>query len=402
MHNKLFPVYEVGSMPKLNARVKAFRTQSNNTINDEDLQQIKNLAKKVQIDSKDILETLLQQKKDGRKLTKEEKQRVADFNALLNLKLQEICGLDFVYDGEARRCEMYRHCAKQIKGFEDYPEMLRSRGPDSWLASICSDVPTLNTHQDNIPEVKELQFVKKHAKNSIKVPLDDPYMIANMTGNRYFIEKFESTYDQEPQKLRYESKRALTLAIAQNVIRPQVEALVQSGANFIQLDIPSATIDLQHMPIMVEGINTVTRGFHKTKFSLHICYPKRVSLINKTGYELLFPHILKLNENVDHLSIELANGNQYREDLSIFAKYQRERKFELGIGVIDITLERQIKNLLETPEEVRDRILLSVEILKDPLLIYVAPDCGLRQVSLERTIEVFDTLSKGAELARKG
>lgn len=400
--SKLFPVYEVGSMPKLHARVKAFQGKAENPVSDDDLDQLKSFASRAQIDSKDVVEVLLNQRKEKRKLTPDEKKQVGDFNALLNLKLQEVTGLDYVYDGEARRSEMYRHCAKQVEGFEDYPEMLRSRGPDSWLASICSDNPQLNLNKADMPEVQELEFVKKNANATIKVPLDDPYMIANMTGNRFFVEKFKAQYDQEPQKLRYESKRALTLAIAKNVIRPQVEALVEIGANFIQLDIPSATIDLQHLPIMVEGINAVTEGFDDIKFSLHFCYPKRVSLIDKSGYELLFPHVLKLNENVNHFSLELANGDQYREDLNVFAKYHPERKFELGVGVVDITLERQTKGLLETPEEVRDRILLSAEILKDPSLVYVAPDCGLRQVSLQRTVDIFDLLVKGAELARRG
>ena len=193
----------------------------------------------------------------------------------------------------------------------------------------------------------------------------------------------------------------MTLAIAKNVIRPQVKVLVESGAKWIQLDIPSATIDLQHMPIMIEGINAVTEGFDEIKFSLHICYPKRVSLTNKSGYELLFPHVLDLAPNVNHFSIELANGKQYKEDLQCFAKYQSQRKFELGVGVIDITLEQQIQGKMETAEEIRDRILLSADILKDPSLIYVAPDCGLRQLSLDRSVRLLEVMIEGTELARR-
>ena len=152
--SKLFPVYEVGSMPKLHARVKAFQGKSENPVSDDDLQQLKGFASRAQIDSKDVVELLLTQRKEKRKLTPEEKRVVSDFNALLNLKLQEVTGLDYVYDGEARRSEMYRHCAKQVEGFEDYPEMLRSRGPDSWLASICSDNPHLNKEKGDMPEVQ--------------------------------------------------------------------------------------------------------------------------------------------------------------------------------------------------------------------------------------------------------
>lgn len=401
MKYNLFPVYEVGSMPKLNARVKAFQNKESSPVTDEDINQIEIFAKRARIESSRVTELLKKQRQEQRKLNPEEKKLLIDFNALLNLKLQESCGLDYVYDGEARRSEMYRHCAKQISGFEDYPEMLRSRGPDSWLASVCSSIPTLDLDESEMPEVKELQFVIANASHPVKVPLNDPYMIANMTGNRFFVEKLRNKYEQNPQKLRYEAKRELTLAIARNVTKPQVHALIKSGAKWIQLDIPSATIDLQHIPIMIEGINAVAEGIENIKFSLHICYPKRVSLTNKKGYDLLFPHVLKLHENIDHFSIELANGNQYMEDLRCFSQYQSERIFELGIGVADITLERQKEGKIESSKEIRDRILLSADILKDPSLIYVAPDCGLRQVSLHRTIEIFDLIVEGAKLARK-
>ena len=98
----------------------------------------------------------------------------------------------------------------------------------------------------------------------------------------------------------------------------------------------------------------------------------------------------------------MANGGQYEEDLAPFAKYQYERRFEIGAGVVDITLERQQQGLIETPEEVRNRIDRIVNVLKDPELVYVAPDCGLRQLSLERTVELFDVVVEGAELARRG
>jgi len=128
----------------------------------------------------------------------------------------------------------------------------------------------------------------------------------------------------------------------------------------------------------------------------------RVSLTGKRGYELLFPHILNLDTKVDHLSLELANGNQYKGDLTVFGRYRDQRRFEIGAGFVDITLERQQRNLIETPETVRDRILKVVDVLEDPSLVYAAPDCGLRQLSMERSLRLYEVLAKGAELARRG
>ena len=45
---------------------------------------------------------------------------------------------------------------------------------------------------------------------------------------------------------------------------------------------------------------------------------------------------------------------------------------------------------------------VAVDTLDAPSLIYVAPDCGLRQLSLDRSLKLYEVIVKGAELARKG
>ena len=396
--DKLFPVYEVGSMPKLNQRKRAF---SGNPITDEDIGYLTKYAEKTGIDPSNVIEILERQRREGRKLLREERQEIIDFNALLNLRLQENAGLDFVYDGEARRAEMYQNVAKLTVGFKNYQEMVRSRGPDSYRPSICINEPKLKVPLDELPIIKEFEFVKLNATKSIKVPIDDPYMVAVMSGNRHYKDLLRRVHENDPRKLRYEAKRELTLALARDVIRPQVEAVINAGAEWVQLDIPAATIDIEHIPIVVEGINAVVEGIDGVKFSLHICYPKRVTLTDKRGFELLFPSVLDLDERVDHFSLEFANANQYEQDLKPFAEHKNERRFEIGLGVVDITLEQQQKGVIETPEIVRDRVLKAAEILGDPSLIYVAPDCGLRQLSLERSVQLYDVIVRGAEIARE-
>ena len=395
MTTKLFPTYEVGSLPKLPARVKALRGES---VTEMDILELKKLGETYSVDMEEIIGILEKQQNGKYKISLEERKRILDINALLNTRIQEKSRLNFVYDGEAKRSEMYRHVAEQIEGFEDLPEMIRSRGPDSWRASVCVAPPSMKSVDTVI--LNEFLYVQEHAHHVVKIPIDDPYMIAVMSDNRYYTELLCQKYEDEPRTLRYEAKRALTLALAEQVIRPQVEAVIKHGAQWIQLDIPAATIDIEHIPIVVEGINKVVEGITGVKFSLHMCYPRRKSLCAKSGYELLFPHLEQLAPTVNHLSLELANGDQYEKDLAPFA--QSDRKFEIGVGVIDITLERQQKGLMETVPLVRERILHAAEILGDPKLVYVAPDCGLRQLSLERCINIYDIMVAGAELARKG
>lgn len=397
--SKVFPTYEVGSLPKLNARVKAVRGQ---LVTNEDINEVKYLARRFSLEPDEIVDILEQQRRKQRNLTSEEAIALTDFNALLHLKLQEAVGLDFVYDGEARRAEMYQHVAKRIDGFEKTPEMIRSRGPDSWSMAVCTAYPKLKDGSLGGLVIEEFDFVRQHATRAVKVPIDDPYMIAVMSDNRYYLESLRSQYENDPRTLRYEAKRAFTLALACNVIRPQVEAVVKRGAKWAQLDIPAATLDIGHIPIMVEGVNAVVDGINDVKFSLHICYPRRISLMEKSGYGLLFPAILDLNPTVNHLSLELANADQYENDLAVFAQYKNQRSFELGVGVVDITLEQQQRGKMETPEIVKDRILRAAETLGDPELVYVAPDCGLRQLQLDRCLRLYETMIQGVELARKG
>jgi len=397
--NKLFPTYEVGSLPKLNARVKATRGQA---VTDTDILEVKNVAQKYAVEADKILDIVQLQRREQRKITAQEESTLTDFNALLYLRLQEAVGLDHVYDGEARRAEMYRHVARKVDGFEDLPEMIRSRGPDSWRMSVCVAPPKLKEGcLDNLI-IKEFDFAKQHAAKPIKIPIDDPYMIAVMSDNRYYLESLGSQYRNDPRRLRYEAKRAFTLALARQVIRPQVEAVVERGASWVQLDIPAATLDIEHIPIVIEGVNAVTQGIDNVKFSLHFCYPRRISAVEKKGYELLFPALLDLNQNIDHLSLELANADQYETDLAVFAKYKEQRTFEIGVGVTDITLEKQQQGRLETAEIVRDRILRAAKTLGDAALVYVAPDCGLRQLQLDRCLRMYEIIVEGAALARKG
>lgn len=397
--NNLFPTYEIGSLPKLNARVKAIRGQP---VTEDDIKEVQTLAKNFSVEGNEVIDVLRHLRTEQRKLTQEEESALADFNSLLYLRLQEAVGLDLVYDGEARRAEMYQHVATRVNGFERTPEMIRSRGPDSWRMAVCVTPPSLKIGSLDTLVTQEFDFVHQHARKQTKIPIDDPYMIAVMSDNRHYLEALRSQYENDPRKLRYEAKRAFTLALAQNVIRPQVEAVVGLGAKWVQLDIPAATLDIEHIPIMVDGVNAVVEGIENVKFSLHICYPRRVSLTEKSGYELLFPAILNLNQNVNHISLELANADQYEKDIAIFARYRNQRAFELGVGVIDITQEQQQRGAMETPEIVKNRILSATKSLGDHKLVYVAPDCGLRQLQLDRCLRLYEIMIKGAELARRG
>src|SRR3989344_543983 len=131
---KLFPAYEVGSLPKLTARVKAIKADPKEPVFERDVAELIRWAQRTGIDCAPAQTALFRQQREQRKLIPEERQILVDFNALLNLRLQEQTGMDFVYDGEARRIEMYQNVAQQVAGFEPAPEM-RSEEHTSELQS---------------------------------------------------------------------------------------------------------------------------------------------------------------------------------------------------------------------------------------------------------------------------
>src|SRR3989344_3067922 len=113
--NKLFPTYEVGSLPKLTARVKVVKQQH---LSSDDINEVKALAKRFSLEADEVIGLLIYLDQQQIKPTAEQEAVFVDFNSLLYLRLQEALGLDFVYDGEARRAEMYQHVTTRVEGFE--------------------------------------------------------------------------------------------------------------------------------------------------------------------------------------------------------------------------------------------------------------------------------------------
>ena len=75
----LFPTYEVGSLPKLPARVKTIKGEK---VSAEELQQIKNLAKKYAVESAEVEEIIGRTEREKRKVSSEEKKHQSDESLL--------------------------------------------------------------------------------------------------------------------------------------------------------------------------------------------------------------------------------------------------------------------------------------------------------------------------------
>lgn len=354
---------EIGSLAKPNWRVKLLRGQG---LNDEDLQDLKYWNDFLNVNfNYELLKTW--SAKD-----------IIRHSALLAIRLLEAAGLDIVFDGEQFRSEMYEYPLKYISGFEFKGEV-RSFDNKYYKKASCVDKPRLIKPY----HVDEFVFTMQNTSKELKVPVTGPYTLAEWSYDEYYTKKYLSS-GCSYREARLKAKEEFVIDLARDVIRPNLEALIEAGANFIQVDEPALTTKPNEIPIFVEAFNEMTSGL-RCKFSLHICYG---------DYSVLFPQILEL-KNCSQLALEFANrddgsGSGYRM-LELLRDYSYD--WELGLGVLDVHSDR-----IESPELIKSRIIYATKFL-DVDRVYVNPDCGLRTRTWKVAFSKLRNMVLGTKLA---
>lgn len=361
---KLFPTQEIGSLAKPAWLVKATRGQRPAP---DDLADIDRWAERLGIEGSDELKALLLSEHP-------DKERVRDWAVLFAIRLQEVAGLDVVYDGEMRRIEMYEYPVRRIAGFHFYGHVRSFDNKYYRKAAVVENVRlTEPFHLD------ELRYVKSVARRAVKIPITGPYTLADWSFNEHYLKSVAPSV-RDLRARAYEAKRAFTLDLARQVLRPTLHALADAGADWIQIDEPAAATHPEEVPILVEAFNAAVEGV-RAKISIHICY---------SNYRVLYPEMLKMR--VDHLALEFKNTGDY-DVVQIFKEHGDPR--ELGLGVLDVH-----SNILETPHEIRDKLLAAAAVL-GPEKIWANPDCGLRTRTWTMAFAKLLNLVEGARLARE-
>jgi 5-methyltetrahydropteroyltriglutamate--homocysteine methyltransferase len=303
---------------------------------------------------------------------------VKDLGALFGLRFFEKAGLDRVYDGEARRIEMYEHPIRQMKGFQ-FLGHVRSFDNKYYLkAAVTGEVKL-----DQPYHLDEFDFVKAHAVKEPKLPITGPYTLADWSYNEYYLGRQTGWKDRAARR---RAQREFVVEIARRAIRPTLQALIERGCRVIQIDEPAAGTHPDEADLVAEGFNAATEGLD-AEFSMHICF---------SDYRSLFPALLEA-KRCRQWAWEFANrdgdGRDGYEVLKMFAEYGDTR--QIGLGVLDVHRDE-----VESPELVRDRIERAAKILGDPERIWVNPDCGLRTRKLSIAYQKLENMVAGARLAR--
>jgi len=303
---------------------------------------------------------------------------VRDLAALFFLRYLEAAGLDRVYDGEARRIEMYEYPIRQMHGFR-FEGHVRSFDSKYYLKAAVTDEIRL----DRPYHVEEFDFVRAHARAEPKIPITGPYTLADWSYNEHYLARQRGW---KGRTARRAAQREFVVDLARRALRPTLAALIERGARVIQIDEPAAGTHPDEADLVVEGFNAATDGLD-AEFTMHICF---------SNYRDLLPALLEA-KRCRQWAWEFANRDSPEHDgyevLRALREYGDAR--EIGLGVLDVH-----RDAVESPERVAERIGRAAKYLGDPSRIWVNPDCGLRTRSLEVARAKLEAMGRGAALAR--
>jgi 5-methyltetrahydropteroyltriglutamate--homocysteine methyltransferase len=369
--------HEVGSLAKPPWLVK---TSQGRELDESDIEHARTWGEKVGVEGhEELVESLERGGADP--------DEVALWSSRYCVRMQESAGLDVIWDGEQRRSEMYAWAIAHANGFE--PRGTVRSFDNKYYSKSAAVGPVSLAEPYHNAEFSSLQPI---AKATLKIPITGAYTLAVWSYDEHHTPKSGRLGAGYGRRQEVEARRELTLDIARNLIRPNLEALIDLGATWIQIDEPGASTEEDELDLFVESFNVSVEGLD-CRFSTHLCF---------SDYDLFFPALEGMSgcrqycvgfANYD--TRELGRSATERPGYEVISKF-RDLPYEpvLGLGVLDIHTD-----FVESPELVRDRILYAVDVFGDPARIDVCPDCGLRTRSWEIAYDKLRAMVEGTRLA---
>jgi 5-methyltetrahydropteroyltriglutamate--homocysteine methyltransferase len=381
MSDVRFLTHEIGSLAKPPWHVK---TAAGRSLEESDLEHAKSWGERLDVSGyEELVELLAAPAVDGEK----RKREIGRWSSRYALRLQESAGLDVVYDGEQQRTEMYAWAIDHANGFEQRGTVRSFDNKYYSKSAVTGPISLAQPYHND-----EFVFLQSAAEARLKIPVTGAYTLAIWSYDEHYAPKQGGLGAPAGRPKEIEARREFALDIARNLIRPNVEALIGLGADWIQIDEPGASTEPDELEVFVESFNASVEGLD-CFFSTHLCF---------SDYNLFFPAIEGMSgcsqyavgfANYD--TRDLGTSDADRPGYTVIRKF-RDLPYRpvLGLGVLDIHTD-----FVESPELVRDRILYAVDVFGDPARIHVTPDCGLRTRSWDVAYEKLANMVAGARLA---
>ena len=289
-----------------------------------------------------------------------------DDATLVAIRDMERAGIDIVSDGEMRRESYSNRFATALEGVDiDNPGKTVNRsGGFSVVPRIAGPIK-----RRGAVEVRDVEFLRKHAKRQIKITLPGPFTMAQQAQDDY-----------------YQDEEALAMAFAA-AVNEEMKDLRKAGADVIQLDEPW----LQARPERaarygVKAINRALKDVPGTTI-VHLCFGYAAAVSSKpSGYSFL-PQLA--DTSAAQISVEAA---QPRLDLSVLKELGNK---VVMLGVIDLGTEA-----VESAQTVAERIRAALKIVAVEKLV-VAPDCGMKYLTRAAAFGKLKSLAEGAAIVRR-
>ena len=295
------------------------------------------------------------------------------FDDAVNMAImdQERAGVDIITDGEMRRWYFVQSFYKRMTGIVRDPE-LRKVG----LYGYDSPPRYHTVEKVTVPEglgiVQDFSYAKTHTSRPLKATCPGPLTLT------MHIRPREAYRDR--LELAWEFTR---------IINSELKALVEAGADFIQLDEPSFAVIPGTLRDWLDLYNACVEGVD-AKLALHVCFGNLTSRPRgKRTYRWMFPELL--DANAEQLVFEFANREM--SEAGLWKELGVDK--ELGAGVVDIK-----SFYVETPEDVAERIR---EVLKyvPPEKLYISPDCGFFQLPRWLSYLKLEAMVGGTKIVRR-
>jgi 5-methyltetrahydropteroyltriglutamate--homocysteine methyltransferase len=274
------------------------------------------------------------------------------------IRLQEQIGLDVLVDGEMYRGDMAAYFADRLEGFET-SGLVRSYGNRYYKKPIAKREVRF---REPIT-VEWWRYAQELTEKPVKGILTGPYTMMDWSFNE-----------------AYPDRRGLTIALAR-ALREEVDALVEAGCKYVQIDEPAVSTRTDELETAIEAMAICTDGLPEdVKTISHICYG---------DFAAIYPDMLRIP--VDQLDLEMSNSEM--DMLGLFARNEFTK--EIAFGVVDVHSHE-----LESVEEVKRRVRTAAEVIP-PERITIDPDCGLKTRTREEAVEKLKVIVQAARELRQ-
>ena len=374
--------HEVGSLAKPSWRVKAIARRP---LEERDIALARRWGLRLGVDGHERLLDLL-----GKPyLSDADRHEIKDWSSRYGLRFFESAGLDVVYDGEQQRSEMYAWAIAHAHGFAARGSV-RSFDDKYYTKSAVTGPISLRAPYHE----SEYRLLRSAARAPVKVPVTGPYTLAAWSFDEYYLPNATAGgLSPSRRSRRVGARRQFVLDVARNLVRPNIEALLQQGAAWIQIDEPGGSTEPDEITLLADAYNACVDGLGAT-FSTHLCF---------SDYQLFFPGVQQMTGCAQYAvgfanddSRDLGTGYHARPGYQIISRFRDlPTAPALGLGVLDIHTD-----FIEPPELIRDRILYAVNVFGGPDRLQVMPDCGLRTRSWEVAYNKLTNMVAGVQLAK--